>query len=70
MLQDSLDQVCKQSYAYAGAKAKADYAGQGVWNLKAAAEARKFGEVHIPPGSVANSEGAYPPVEQWYVPGS
>lgn len=48
-----------------GASAKADYAGQGVWNLKAASEARKFGEVHIPAGSVASEEGAYPPVDQW-----
>lgn len=48
-----------------GENAKADYAGQGVWNLKAAAEARKFGEVHMPAGSTANREGAYPPVEEW-----
>ncbi|DBB11597.1 hypothetical protein WJX82_002752 [Trebouxia sp. C0006] len=48
-----------------GDNAKADYAGQGVWNLKAAAEARKFGEVHMPAGSTANGEGAYPPVEEW-----
>ncbi|DBA68540.1 hypothetical protein WJX79_008013 [Trebouxia sp. C0005] len=48
-----------------GENAKADYAGQGVWNLKAAAEARKFGEVHMPAGSIANGEGAYPPVEEW-----
>lgn len=48
-----------------GKNAKADYAGQGVWNLKAAAEAGKFGEVRIPPGSDATSEGSYPPVEDW-----
>lgn len=48
-----------------GENAKADYAGQGVWNLKAASEARKFGQVRIPPGSDATPDGAYPPVEEW-----
>lgn len=50
----------------AGQRAKADYAGQGVWNSKAAAEARKYGKVHSPAGSAATSDGTYPPVEEWY----
>jgi len=58
-------ELCLTGVPHAGENAKADYAGQGVWNLKAAAEARKFGEVHTPAGSTANGEGAYPPVEEW-----
>lgn len=53
--------------AISGHKAKAVYAGQGVWNSKAAAEARKYGEVQTPAGSAATPDGRYPPVEQWYV---
>ena len=49
----------------AGQTAKADYAGIGVWNMKAAAEARKFGEVQTPAGSAATPDGRYPPVEEW-----
>ncbi len=60
-----MQELCLTAVLHAGDNAKADYAGQGVWNLKAAAEARKFGEVHMPAGSTANGEGAYPPVEEW-----
>jgi len=60
-----VQELCLTAVLHAGDNAKADYAGQGVWNLKAAAEARKFGEVHMPAGSTANGEGAYPPVEEW-----
>jgi len=60
-----VQELCLTAVPHAGENAKADYAGQGVWNLKAAAEARKFGEVHMPAGSTANGEGAYPPVEEW-----
>ena len=65
MLMAVVHELCLTAVPHAGENAKADYAGQGVWNLKAAAEARKFGEVHIPAGSTANREGAYPPVEEW-----
>jgi len=60
-----VQELCLTAVLHAGDNAKADYAGQGVWNLKAAAEARRFGEVHMPAGSTANGEGAYPPVEEW-----
>ena len=65
MLLAVVQELCLTAVPHAGENAKADYAGQGVWNLKAAAEARKFGEVHMPAGSTANGEGAYPPVEEW-----
>ena len=57
--------ACDDWCGYVGENAKADYAGQGVWNLKAASEAAKFGQVRIPPGSDATPDGAYPPVEEW-----
>ena len=60
-----VQELCLTGVPHVGENAKADYAGQGVWNLKAAAEARKFGDVHMPAGSTANGEGAYPPVEEW-----
>ena len=65
MLLAVVQELCLTGVPHAGENAKADYAGQGVWNLKAAAEARKIGEVHMPAGSTANGEGAYPPVEEW-----
>ena len=49
----------------AGSNAKADYVGQGVWNLKAAAEAKKYGQIETPASGAATADGQYPPVEQW-----
>lgn len=51
-----------------GHKAKAVYAGQGVWNSKAAAEASKYGEVQTPAAAAATADGTYPPVQEWDLP--